>query len=174
MKFFVLDTSEGYWGFIFGGARRSDGSYLNQTDLDSTECTLAVEARGVPPDLVRTEGSIYLFSARAKDLMEQFKAPPKTGWVKVSLSMPAETMIYFALVSQTEFDVIDKTYSEFSWLVPGKVMWNVTKRVLKSSALPAFDFFLADDGRWLVSDRVVDAFTKNHFSGMSYIECELR
>jgi len=174
MKFFVLDTLEGYWGCVFDSPRRSDGAFLEPTELDSTECTLVVREHSSPPDLVRTVGSLYLFSARAKNQMELLNVPPETGWIKVSLCSATETRTFFALVSQTRFDVIDRTYSEFSWLVPNKAIWQVTKWVLKSSALPGFDFFRVDTGDWLISDRVVDLFAENHFSGMSYIECELR
>lgn len=141
---FVLDTSEGNWGHIGERPRRSDGSYLERTDLSSPRCTLAVNKKGMGPDLVRTVGSIHLFSVRAKEQMEHLDAPPDTGWVKVAVSSRTEAATYFALVSQTDFDVIDKTQSEFSWLVPNKVMGKVTKWVLIESSLPEFDFFVAD------------------------------
>lgn len=172
-RVYVLDTSEGQWAHVSDRPKRDDGSYLERLDTDSPKCSLETAYSAPLTDVIRCVGFIYLFSDRTHGKLLSLRAPPLTTWIPVHVTSAHQSGSYWALTCRDRFYALDRDRSDFEWLLPGKVMGAVKRWILDPVRLPPYDFFMADNGRWLVRESFVQLFDDAARPGAVFVECEI-
>jgi hypothetical protein len=107
-------------------------------------------------DRVGFNSSNLMISHRLHDLLTAVKLDPAIGFIPLELfeeGNPAIRAEYMLGFSQVEHDVLDRELSEYTLFKGKQVIDQISRYVLKTSALPAADIFFAHH-RWIVREIV--------------------
>ena len=109
---------------------RSDGTCLETYMVDSEACSLALKrCKGPLPDMFMS-GSVYVFSDKARCLINELRMDSGTQWIDVSVSVGDSLRgNCYAITSDKSHAILDLELSDYSWLIPGKLADSETMSV---------------------------------------------
>lgn len=119
-------------------------------------------------------GSVYVFSDKARCLINELRVDSCTQWIDVSVSVGDSLRgNCYAITSDKSHAILDLELSDYSWLIPGKLYGIIKRRVVDERSLPDYGIFMADDSSWMVTQRFKDVWQNAKLVGARFSDCEV-
>lgn len=148
-----------------GRPQLPSGGYLRYGLETSDECRLKISPNH-HFDYIICSGKISLFSEAAFDVLRASRLQSELYWVPVAVEVGHITHRYQGLTTLVAYDVVDLDQCDIDWMLPGKVIREISKWHFKFP--PAYDFFMAANSQILVSDGLKTSFEAARLTGLEF------
>ncbi len=143
-----------------------DSKPMSAWSVEVESGTLTARVFNRKADYCSTIGAVDLWSHRVRDCVDRFRLSDGARWIPVEVKMRfRRPWRHWVLALPEMFDVLDFDASDYTWLVPGKMLGTVRRWVLCRERIPPADIFIGNNYEWFVSEPLRSALEDSGFTG---------